>query len=53
MATPLARSTHSIAMRIAYFKAEQRVLGKVGMILGSVSQYFPLLKTLIDLESII
>lgn len=52
LATPLARSSHLTAMRVAYLKAEQRVLGKVPMILAFVSQYFPI-KTLIDLESII
>lgn len=53
MATSLVRGSHPIAMRMAYFKAEQRVLGKLRMILGAVSQHFLLLKTLVDLESVI
>jgi hypothetical protein len=53
LATSLVRGSHPIAMRMAYFKAEQRVLGKLRMILGAVSQHFLLLKTLVDLESVI
>lgn len=51
--TLLSGSSHPTAMRMAHFKAEQRVLGKVTVILASVSQHFPPLKTLTDLESFI
>lgn len=42
-----------VAVKMTHFKTEKRTIGKVTVTLSSVSQHFPLLKTLIDLESVI